>query len=62
MAREYLVDVIDESGKLIMRMKATVVKKEQSSGRIAGTVKEKLFVSKVKFTTGEPFEKNTRKG
>jgi hypothetical protein len=42
--RHYNVKIKNLKGKTIVHFKGTVVRKEQKSGRIAGSVKETLHV------------------
>jgi len=50
MTRKYHVNVIDTKGKPIITFKGTVVKKTQTSGRIAGPVRETLVARKSSVT------------
>lgn len=63
MARTYHVDIVDEDGNLILQFKGTVIKKEQSSGRIEGPVIETLYVkneNRKQFIVTEKFQERAR--
>jgi hypothetical protein len=63
MTRKYNVKIRDnDTGKLLLTIKANVERKEQSKGRVAGNVIETLFVDDLRFIEPKKKKSNATAG